>query len=141
MVLEIEPEEDEAGMLHLKQLTKEKPYRKHFLNLRGKGIRELRIFGNDLYLLAGPTMDLDGVIAIYRWPDALNKQEEQLLHHNELERLCEVPHGTGENSGKDKAEGLAILDDKRLLVVFDSPTDERTVGQNDVEADVLRVIE
>ncbi|MHC2991206.1 hypothetical protein OB13_06270 [Pontibacter sp. HJ8] len=141
MVLEVEPEEDEAGRLYLKQLTEENPYRKHFLNLRGKGIRELRIFGNDLYLLAGPTMDLDGVIAIYRWRDALDKEEEQLLHHNELERLCEVPHGTGENTGKDKAEGLAILDDKRLLVVFDSPTDDRTIGQDDVEADVLRVVE
>lgn len=141
MVLEVEPEEDKAGILHLKQLTKEKPYRKHFLNLRGKGIRELRIFGNDMYLLAGPTMDLDGVIAIYRWRDAVNKHTEQLLHHNELERLCEVPHGTGENSGKDKAEGLAILDEQRVLVVFDSPTDERTVGKNDVQADVLRVVE
>ncbi|WP_018478799.1 DUF3616 domain-containing protein [Pontibacter roseus] len=141
MVLEVEPEEDETGILHLKQLTKEKPYRKHFLNLRGKGIRELRIHGNDMYLLAGPTMDLDGVIAIYRWRDAVDKDSEQLLHHNELERLCEVPHGTGENTGKDKAEGLAILDDQRVLVVFDSPTDARTVGEHAVQADVLRVVD
>lgn len=141
MVLELEPEEEEKGMLHLKQLTEEKPYRKHFLNLRGKGIRELRFLGDDIYLLAGPTMDLDGVIAIYRWRNAVNRHEEQLLHHNELERLCEVPHGTGENTGKDKAEGLAILDDKRVLVVFDSPTDERTIGENDVYVDVYRVVQ
>jgi hypothetical protein len=139
MVLEVEPEEDEKGILRLKQLTKEKPYRKHFLNLRGKGIRELRISGNDMYLLAGPTMDLDGVIVIYRWPDALKKRGEQVVHNNELERLREVPHGTGKNSGKDKAEGLTLLDDQRVLVVFDSPTDERTVGDNDVQADVLRI--
>ncbi|MBF8965069.1 DUF3616 domain-containing protein [Pontibacter sp. FD36] len=141
MVLEVEPEEDGTGILQLKQLTKEKPYRKHFLNLRGKGIRELRIFGNDMYLLAGPTMDLDGVIAIYRWRDAVNGDTEQVVHNNELERLCEVPHGTGENTGKDKAEGLAILDDQRMLVVFDSPTDARTVGEHDVQADVLRIVE
>lgn len=141
MVLELEPEEDEAGVLGLKQLTEEKPYRKHFLNLRGKGIRELRILGDDIYLLAGPTMDLDGVIAIYRWRNAVKKQEEQLLHHNELERLCEVPHGTGVNTGKDKAEGLAILDDAHALVVFDSPTDGRIVGENDVEADVIRIVQ
>lgn len=140
MVLELEPAEDENGKLYLKQLTEDRPYRKHFLNLRGKGIRELRIFGKDMYLLAGPTMDLDGVIAIYRWPNAVDKQEEQLLHHNELERLCEVPHGTGENSSKDKAEGLAVLDEKRVLVVFDSPTDARLVGENDVLADVLQVV-
>ncbi|GHA67048.1 DUF3616 domain-containing protein [Pontibacter akesuensis] len=141
MVLEVEPEEDEKGMLHLKQLANDKPYRKHFLNIRGKGIRELRFFGEDMYLLAGPTMDLDGVIAIYRWRGALSREQEQLLHHNQLERLCEVPHGTGGNTGKDKAEGLAILDDKRVLVVFDSPTDDRLVGEDGVEADVLRVVE
>ncbi|GAB3823278.1 DUF3616 domain-containing protein [Pontibacter rugosus] len=140
MVLEVEPEEDEEGMLHLKQLTADRPYRKHFLNLRGKGIRELRVLGDDIYLLAGPTMDLDGVIAIYRWPKAVNKQEEQLVHNNELERLCEVPHGSGENTGKDKAEGLAVLDDKRVLVVFDSPAVARLVGEDGVEADVLQVV-
>jgi hypothetical protein len=139
MVLEVEPEEDEKGILRLKQLTKEKPYRKHFLNLRGKGIRELRVSGDDMYLLAGPTMDLDGVIAVYRWRDAVNGDAEQVLHHNELERLVEVPHGTGKNSGKDKAEGLTMLDDQRALVVFDSPTEERVVGENAVQADVLRV--
>jgi hypothetical protein len=139
MVLEVEPEEDEKGILQLKQLTKEKLYRKHFLNLRGKGIRELRISGNDMYLLAGPTMDLDGVIAIYRWRDALKKRGEQVVHHNELERLREVPHGTGKNSGKDKAEGLTLLDDDRVLVVFDSPTEERTVGEDAVLGDVLRI--
>ncbi|PKV75999.1 DUF3616 domain-containing protein [Pontibacter ramchanderi] len=141
MVLEVEPEEDEAGILRLKQLSKKKPYRKHFLNLRGKGIRELRISGKDMYLLAGPTMDLDGVIAIYRWRNAVNGDNEQVVHNNELERLNEVPHGSGENSGKDKAEGLTLLDDKQMLVVFDSPTEERTVGENDVLADVLRVVE
>lgn len=61
--------------------------------------------------------------------------------HNELEWLCEVPHGTGENISKGKAEGLAILDDQRLLVVFDSPTDACAVGENDVQADVMRIME
>ncbi|TPE45255.1 DUF3616 domain-containing protein [Pontibacter mangrovi] len=139
MVLEVEAEEDKEGQLHLKKLENGKPYKKHFLNLRGKGIRELRFFGKDLYLLAGPTMDLDGVIAIYRWPNAVGKQE-QMVHNKELERLQEVPHGTGENSRKDKAEGLAVLDEHHVLVVFDSPTDERKEGEDAVWADVLRVV-
>ena len=139
MVLEVEAQEDEKGRLHLKQLENGKPYKKHFLNLRGKGIRELRFFGKDLYLLAGPTMDLDGVIAIYRWPNAVG-QQEQMVHNNELERLQEVPHGTGEDSSKDKAEGLAVLDEHHVLVVFDSPTEERKEGENAVWADVLRVV-
>jgi hypothetical protein len=98
-----------------------------------------RCFG--LYLLAGPIGDLDGVIVIYRWRDAVNEHTEQVVHNNELERLCEVPHGTGKNSGKDKAEGLTLLDDQGVLVVFDSPTDDRIVGENDVQADVMWVVE
>ncbi|MFD3002239.1 DUF3616 domain-containing protein [Pontibacter toksunensis] len=140
MILEIETEEDEKGMLHLKQLTKKRPYKKHFLHLRGKGVRELRVCGNDIYILAGPTMDLDGVIAIYRWPDALLQEGECMVHHKELERLAEVPHGRGEHSGKDKAEGLAIFDDQHVLVVFDSPTDARKPGDNAVVADKMKVL-
>ncbi|MHA6250196.1 DUF3616 domain-containing protein [Pontibacter sp. CAU 1760] len=141
IVLEIETEEDEQGTLHLKQLTKQHPYKKHFLHLQGKGIRELRIFGNDMYILAGPTMDQDGVIAMYRWPGALtNTAEESMVHKKDLERLCEIPHGTGAHSGKDKAEGLAIHDDKHVLVVFDSPIDERLIGENGVLADIIQVV-
>ena len=113
MILEIETEEDEKGMLHLKQLTRERPYKKHFLHLQGKGVRELRVCGEDIYILAGPTMDLDGVIAIYRWPDALRNEGESMVHHHELERLAEVPHDRGEHSGQDKAEVLSQV--KRLV--------------------------
>ncbi|PRY06059.1 uncharacterized protein DUF3616 [Pontibacter ummariensis] len=140
MVLEIETEEDEQGVLHLKQVAENRPYKKHFLNLRGKGVRELRVFGEDIYILAGPTMDLDGVIAIYRWPGAISKKGEQMVHNNELERLCEVPHGTGDNSGKDKAEGLTTYDEKHVLIVYDSPTDARKVGEDAVLADLIQVI-
>ncbi|RIJ37342.1 DUF3616 domain-containing protein [Pontibacter oryzae] len=138
VVLEVEAKEDKKGILHLEKLENGRLYKKHFLNLRGKGIRELRFFNEDLYILAGPTMDLDGVIAIYRWRNAVG-QQEQLLHNNELERLCEIPHGTGKNSGKDKAEGLAILDEKHVLVVFDSPVKARKVGEGAVKADVLQL--
>ncbi|RDV14162.1 DUF3616 domain-containing protein [Pontibacter diazotrophicus] len=140
MILEIETEEDEKGMLHLKQQSSKRPYKKHFLHLRGKGIRELRAYKHDIYILAGPTMDLDGVIAIYRWPDALRNEEEAMVHNNELERLAEVPHGRGEASGKDKAEGLAIFDEEHVLVVFDSPTDARKEGEDVVIADMMKVL-
>lgn len=141
IVLEIETEEDDKGQLHLKQLTEKRSYKKHFLHLKGKGIRELRIFGEDMYILAGPTMDQDGVIAIYRWPNALQQtKEECMVHTKELERLCEVPHGSGAESGKDKAEGLAIYDEKHALVVFDSPMDARKTEENAVLADLIRLV-
>ncbi|RAU81560.1 DUF3616 domain-containing protein [Pontibacter arcticus] len=140
IILEIEVEENERGELTLKQLTKKRPYKKHFLHLRGKGIRELRILDDDMYLLAGPTMDLDGAIYIYRWLDALKgAHEEKLVYHSELERLHEVPHGHGDESGKDKAEGLAIYDNETLLVVFDSPTDARKLGEHTVTANLVKV--
>src|SRR5690606_31052775 len=114
-------------------------YKKHFLHLKGKGIRELRLLGDDMYVLAGPTMDLDGVIAVYRWRNAVNLTDETMVHTPDLERLCEVPHGFGKESGKDKAEGLAVYDEHNLIVVFDSPTDSRKVGEYAVTADVIKL--
>ncbi|MCC9136362.1 DUF3616 domain-containing protein [Pontibacter silvestris] len=140
IVLEVEVEEKERGILQLKPFANGQLYRKHFLQLRGKGIREMRFLGNDIYLLAGPTMDLDGIIVVYRWRNVLTITEEQLVHNDELERLCEVPHGYGKDSGKDKAEGLAIFDETHVLVVFDSPIDARKVGENSVTADLYNVI-
>ncbi len=42
--------------------------RKHFLQLGGLGVRDLHFAGDDLYILAGPTMVLDGDIRLFRWP-------------------------------------------------------------------------
>ncbi|NDK56783.1 DUF3616 domain-containing protein [Pontibacter fetidus] len=139
IVLELELEDAKDGFLKLKQLTPERPYKKHFLHLKGKGIRELRIMGDDMYILAGPTMDLDGVIAVYRWRNAVTGQNDSMVHTADLERLCEVPHGHGQESGKDKAEGLAIYDEHNLMVVFDSPTDARKVGAHSVTADIIKI--
>lgn len=139
IVLEVELEDAEDGYLKLKQLTPERSYKKHFLHLKGKGIRELRIMGDDLYILAGPTMDLDGVIAVYRWRNAVKTAGETMVHTADLERLCEVPHGYGNESGKDKAEGLAVYDEHNLMVVFDSPTEVRKVGEHSVAADLINI--
>jgi hypothetical protein len=139
IILEIEVEETEDGSLRLKQLTDKHPYKKHFLQLKGKGIRELRVKEKDMYILAGPTMDLDGVIAIYRWRNAIGHKDEVMVRGDELERMFEVPHGHGSESGKDKAEGLAIYDESSVLVVFDSPRDERKVGEHSVTADWIKV--
>lgn len=40
-------------------------YKKYFLDLGGIGLRELRLHGSDLLVLAGPTMNLGGTIAVY----------------------------------------------------------------------------
>ncbi|GGK74613.1 DUF3616 domain-containing protein [Rufibacter glacialis] len=142
MVLELELEEaEEEGFLQLKTNGDGLLYKKHFLHLMGKGIRELRIKGDDLYVLAGPTMDLDGTIAVYRWPKAMinSRKGEQMVHRKELDHLFDVHHGSGPTSGRDKAEGLGIFDNEHLLVVFDSPTDDRKAEENIVTADVFSI--
>lgn len=111
-------------------------YRKHFLDLNGLGIRDLCVDGGDLLILAGPTMNLDGPVAVFRWRDALASSEEQFIFSDSLERLFEVPNGVG----FDHAEGMALVSDpKRVLIVYDSPGPERKLNNRTVKADVFEV--
>ena len=135
-ILELQVKDTEAGYFELKPDKQKRLYKKHFLHLEGMGVRELRVSGNDLLMLAGPTMDLDGTIAVYRWPNALLQEDEAIVHRKELERLVDVPHGSGPTTGKDKAEGMALYDEKHVLIVHDSPTDDRKIGDNGVIADL-----
>ncbi|GAB3232426.1 DUF3616 domain-containing protein [Hymenobacter seoulensis] len=141
MVLELLPREDKHGRLRLDKLdgATEVYYKKHFLALGGMGVRELRQRGSDLLLLAGPTMDLDGTIAVYCWPDALRLPQDSLIGPDKLQRLFDVPHGSGPTSGQDKAEGMALLDEHHVLLVFDSPTDARKAAPHEVTADSVRL--
>jgi hypothetical protein len=134
VVLELQLREDKHGRLRLAKLPHSgEYYHKHFLDLHGMGLRELRLLGPDLYLLAGPTMDLDGSIAVYRWPAAVKRHSGHVLHQPErLERLFDVPH----RPGHDKAEGMAIYDPGHVLVVFDSPVPGRKRAADSVTADV-----
>ena len=111
-----------------------RPYKKHFLDLDGLGVRDICVDEPDLLILAGPTMDLDGPVAVYRWPDALASSKEQLVSAKDLERLFVVPNG----AGVDHAEGMALIaDPKRLLIVYDSPSKERKISDRAVKADVF----
>ncbi|MBO0356868.1 DUF3616 domain-containing protein [Hymenobacter sp. BT186] len=141
IVLELLPCEDKHGRLRLDKLpgATQKFYKKHFLDLGGMGVRELRQRGSDLLLLAGPTMDLDGTIAVYCWPDALRCEQDSLIGPDKLQRLFDVPHGFGATAGQDKAEGMALLDDQHVLIVFDSPTNARKPAPHQVTADVYKI--
>lgn len=104
-------------------------YRKHFLDLDGLGVRELELDGEDLLVLAGPTMDLDGPVALFRWPGALKAERQTgLVTRDRLRRVLDLPFGTG----CDHPEGIALRRDgaaagrpAELLVVHDSPAPER----------------
>lgn len=115
----------------------DKPYRKHFVKMAGMGIREINIDDatGDVLILAGPTMDLDGTISTWCVRGGFPEKEVSVCH--DAERLYDVTYGGQHAYGKDKAEGMAILEDGTHLVVYDSPLPDRLVGKHAVLADVF----
>jgi hypothetical protein len=116
----------EPAGLALKSIGSEgRLYRKHFLELSGLGIRDLCVDGSDLLILAGPTMTLEGPVAIYRWREALESVEEQLVLSAELKPLLVVPHG----QEADHPEGMTMVpgseNPRQVLIVYDSPSDQK----------------
>ncbi|SHN57312.1 Acetyltransferase (GNAT) family protein [Geodermatophilus obscurus] len=140
VVLELHPEVDPAApeRLHLTAFDDGRPYRKHVLRLRGLGVRDLCPHGDDLLVLAGPTMDLDGPVHVFRWHGALQADTPQVVRGDLLTRELDLPYG----EGHDHAEGIGVLgpdDGPRLLVVHDSPSPDRLTDDGSVLADVVRL--
>ncbi|MFI6594717.1 DUF3616 domain-containing protein [Nonomuraea sp. NPDC050536] len=106
-----------------------RPYRKHFLDLDGLGVRDLCPYQGDLLLLTGPSMDLDGPVRVVRWRVG---EDRDLVPAERLETVLELPYGHRE----DHPEGLAVLEDGRLMVVYDSPSPRRITPEGGVLADV-----
>ena len=115
------------------------PYRMHFLDLGGLGVRDLCPQGDDLLVLTGPSMDLDGPVRVVRWPGAATIDAPSVVHAEDLPVLGELPYGDGD----DHAEGIVVLDETdssgqaKLLVVYDSPAQERLTAAGGVLADVV----
>lgn len=141
IILELEVEEKQPGVLTLKEIgEKGKPYRKHFFELKGLGIRELCLQGEDLIILAGPTMDLSGALRVYRWKKVLTQSNDTITYFNsdQLEILFDIPVLLD----SDKAEGLALfnsLGQPGLLVVYDSPNSTRILSEREVFADIFHL--
>ncbi|MDF5755317.1 DUF3616 domain-containing protein [Spongiactinospora sp. TRM90649] len=140
VLLEIRPKEHRHDRLRLADLDDgeghERKYRKHFVNLRGLGVRDLCPHGDDLLILAGPSMDLDGPVRIVRWPGAMSERgpaASGLITAADLEEVAEPAYGVGD----DHPEGLAVLADGSLMVVYDSPAPERFSPAGGVYADIL----
>jgi hypothetical protein len=142
IILEIEVEEAERGVLRLKKIGKGgKLYNKHFVDLNGLGVRELCWNGEDLIVLAGPTMTLSGAMRVFRLKGILGRSGDSLTGQDggDLEVLFDLPFKVG----TDNAEGLSLfpyLDGQNsLLVVYDSPDAGRMVEKNAILADVFRL--
>ena len=119
-----------AKHLHLASLPgTDVSLRKHFLNLGGLGVRDLHMDGDDLFILAGPTMVLDGEIRLYRWAgarQALQACTEPAAFWPELEVVCTLPH----EPGADRAEAFcavprALARTPSWLALYDAPAPAR----------------
>ena len=139
VVLEVRPfvDPDDPARLRLHELDDGRRYRKHVLDLAGLGVRDLCPQGDDLLVLAGPTMDLDGPVRVHRWHGAMGVDAPTVVRGDALTAEVELPYGVG----CDHAEGIGLLgppEDGRLLVVYDSPSPQRLEGGS-VLADVVRL--
>jgi hypothetical protein len=111
-------------------------YRTHFLDLGGLGVRDLCPYGDDLLILTGPTMDLDGPVRLVRWPGAGGVDAPAIVSAKELQTIGDLPYGRGE----DHPEGLTLLEGagaQRALVVYDSPAPDRHTPDGGILADVI----
>jgi len=120
--------------------------RKHFLQLDGLGVRDLHFFGDDLYILGGPTMVLDGDIRVFKWAGAkplLAANREPVRFEYALKQSIELPHSHGAN----RAEAICNLSPELTrsaqgkpswLVLYDAPGADRKDGEYTVFGDLLR---
>ncbi|MFZ5525704.1 MAG: DUF3616 domain-containing protein [Pseudomonadota bacterium] len=115
--------------------------RKHFLNLGGLGVRDLHMDGDDLYILAGPTMVLDGDIRLYRWAgarQALQANDEPVTFWPDLPVVCTLPH----EPGADRAEAFCALPahlarTPSWLALYDAPAPARHPDEFTVLGDLV----
>jgi hypothetical protein len=141
VILELELEESSSSALVLKQLDNGELYRKHFVDLNGLGVRELCLQGDDLLILAGPTMDLFGEMQVFRLKDVLEHSKDTLWHQESdaLSVLFDVPYV----AGADNAEGMTLFpcfgEEQELLIVYDSPAAQRRPSERSIFADVFRL--
>jgi hypothetical protein len=139
-VIELRPyvDDDEPRRLRLREFDDGLKYRKHVLDLDGLGVRDLCPAGEDLLVLAGPTMDLDGPVRIYRWHGAMRVAMPGIVRDDLITREVELTYGEGD----DHAEGMGLIgdpDDKRVLIVYDSPAVARFHGDDVILADIVRL--
>jgi hypothetical protein len=142
IILEVAVTEREPGVLVLAPTpNSERAYKKHFLDLDGLGVRELQFLGDDLLVLAGPTMHIEGAMKLFRFKDALNHTQDSLSSQDAggLEVVFVLPF----TLGADHAEGMTCLpclnEQIALLLIYDAPHASRRVGKDALFADIFRL--
>lgn len=146
-IMPIEVADNPRALKLMKFVPGKQPYLKHLIQLDGLGIRDLCVHGQDLLILAGPTMELDGPVKLFRWPGGANSPREAAVCRDGLELLGAIPYGQGDEAGKDHAEGITLLagdgdQAQSLLVVYDSAAPRRQGTEAEtVRADIFALPE
>ena len=125
MVLDLEITEKAPGRLNARRIEGERRYRKHLLDTRGLGIRDMRFHGDDLLLLAGSTMSLEGPAFVLRWRDAVDDDVSGVIDPDRIEMVAELPY----QLHVDHPEGIDLWPEGgpgALLVIYDAPSPDRT---------------
>lgn len=143
VVLEVQPAKtSRPERLRLKRIGPDgRRYRKHFLDLDGLGVREITADGDDLLVLAGPTMAVRAPATLFRWRGAAKLEADSITGRDQLEHLLDLPHDV--DGGEDHPEGICCLEnggsgETEVLVVYDSGGPGRQDGDA-VVADVFPV--
>lgn len=117
--------------------------RKHFLQLDGLGVRDLHFSKDDLFILAGPTMVLNGEIRVFKWSAArplLAANREPVRFESALTESVSLPHGRGTNRAEALCDLPAAMSGGKpsWLVLYDAPGADRRDGEHTVFGDLLR---
>jgi Protein of unknown function (DUF3616) len=137
VVLDLELLPKARDRLKARRIDGARRYRKHLLDTRGLGIRDMRFAGDDLLLLVGPTMSLEGPAFVLRWRDAAKDDDSGVIAPERVETVAELPY----RLHADHPEGLELWPEAgagALLIIYDAPAPERTDPDTfTVRADVI----
>jgi len=137
VVLDLQIKAKAESRLKARRVDGDRRYRKHLLDTRGLGIRDMRLDGDDLLLLVGPTMSLEGPAFVLRWRDAVHDDASGVIAPGRIETVAELPY----QLHVDHPEGLELWPEAgpgALLIIYDAPAPERTDPDTfTVRADVI----
>ena len=137
IILELEVKNTSPNLLNLKKIgNNEHRYKKLFVNLQGLGIREVSVEGEDLIILAGPTMALDGPVKVLRLENGTHLGDESFSTPTVV---MDVPYGDGVDHAEGITQFTSLSGKPALLVVYDSPHPTRLMGTHDIMADVFEL--
>lgn len=117
--------EDDGGKLKARKIEKKRRYRKFFLPLAGLGTRSLLLDGEDMLILAGPTMAVGMPALVYRWKGALRHDRSAVIDKAEIELLGELPANLEDDQPEAIEHWRGPNGGNALLVVHDMPAPGR----------------